>query len=179
MFCNGALLTQRRLAMTETHTTHYAHSRFAEQRLEALNITLPPPPRPLGQYVETLQTGKLLFLSGTLPIEAGVPHFRGRIGADLTLADGQRAARLATLNALALAREHLESLNRVRQVVRLGVSMVTTTEFHDHPLVADAASELLASVFGPDKVPTRVVLGMASLPLGLCIEVEVLFEIAD
>ena len=151
----------------------------ADQRLKDLNISLPVPPRPLGAYVESLQSGNLLFLSGTLPIEAGVPRFKGRIGGDLTLEDGQHAARLATLNALALAKAHLSSLNRITQVARLGVSMVTTPEFLDHPKVADAASELLASVFGPDKVSTRLVFGMASLPLGLSVELELIFEIAD
>jgi enamine deaminase RidA (YjgF/YER057c/UK114 family) len=150
---------------------------LAEQRLQVLGIALPAPPTPLGAYVESLQSGNLLFLSGTLPIEAGVPRFQGRIGGDLTLEDGRQAARLATLNALALAKAHLQSLNRITQIVRLGVSMVTTTEFREHPKVADAASELLASVFGPDKVPTRMVLGMGTLPLGLCIEVEVIFEV--
>jgi enamine deaminase RidA (YjgF/YER057c/UK114 family) len=91
--------------------------------------------------------------------------------------DGRQAARLATLNALALAKAHLQSLNRIKQIVRLGVSMVTTAEFQEHPKVADAASELLAGVFGPDKVPTRLVLGMGSLPLGLCLEVEIIFEV--
>ena len=157
--------------------SRHMHSLCADQRLETLGITLPPPPKPLGAYVEAVQSGTLLFLSGTLPVEAGVPRFRGRIGADLTVEDGQHAARLAALNAVSLAKEYLGSLNRVRQVVRLGVSMVTSPEFHDHPKVADAASEVLASVFGPDKTSTRLVLGMGSLPLGLCVELEVILEV--
>jgi enamine deaminase RidA (YjgF/YER057c/UK114 family) len=151
----------------------------AEQRLKDLQIDLPPPPKPLGAYVESVQTGTLLFLSGTLPIEDGVSRFHGRIGDNLNIEDGRNAARLAALNALALAKAHLKSLNRIKQVVRLGVSLVTTENFREHPRVADGASELLAAVFGPDKVSTRLVLGMHSLPLGLCVEVEVIFEIAD
>ena len=142
-----------------------------------LNIKLPPAPTPLGAYVEAVQSGNLLFLSGTLPVEAGVPKFAGRIGGELSLEEGRAATRLATLNALALAREHLGSLGRVRRVVRLAVNLVTTPEFRDHPKVADAASELLVSVFGADKISTRQVLGMASLPLGLCVELEVTLEI--
>ena len=157
--------------------SRHMHSLYADQRLENLGITLPPPPKPLGAYVEAVQSGNLLFLSGTLPVEAGVPRFRGRIGADLTVEDGQHAARLAAMNAVSLAKEYLGSLNRVRQVVRLGVSMVTSPEFNDHPRVADAASEVLASVFGPDKTSTRLVLGMGSLPLGLCVELEVILEV--
>src|SRR5580698_1588293 len=102
-----------------------------EQRLKELGINLPQPPKPLGAYVETLQTGNLLFLSGTLPVEAGKPKYVGRIGDDLSLEDGRHAARLAALNALAVAKEHLVSLNRVTQVVRLGISLVTTYDFRE------------------------------------------------
>jgi enamine deaminase RidA (YjgF/YER057c/UK114 family) len=148
-----------------------------EQRLKDLGINLPRAPKPLGAYVEAVQTGSLLFLSGTLPVEAGKPQYVGRIGNDLSIEDGRHAAKLAALNALALAKEHLESLNKVRKVVRLGVSLVTTDDFREHPEVADAASELFASVFGPEKISTRLVLGMATLPLGMCVELEVIFEV--
>lgn len=144
-----------------------------------LNIVLPRAPTPLGAYVEAVQTGNLLFLSGTLPVEAGVPKFVGRIGGDLSLEEGRAATRLAALNALALAREHLGSLDRVTRVVRLGVNLVTSADFRDHPKVADAASELLVDVFGPERISTRQVLGVASLPLGLCVELEVILEIGS
>jgi enamine deaminase RidA (YjgF/YER057c/UK114 family) len=150
----------------------------AEQRLKELGIDLPQPPKPLGAYVETSQTGNLLFLSGTLPVESGTPKYIGRIGDELSIEDGQRAARLAALNALALAKEHLGSLNDVRKVVRLGISLVTALDFREHPKVADAASELFVSVFGPEKISTRLVLGMATLPLGMCVELEVILEVA-
>ena len=88
-----------------TNTT----SASAEQRLKDLGIILPRPPTPLGAYVEAVQAGNLLFLSGTLPVEGGVPKFLGRIGAELSVEDGRRATRLAALNALALARERLTS----------------------------------------------------------------------
>lgn len=149
-----------------------------EQRLKELGIDLPQPPKPLGAYVETLQTGNLLFLSGTLPVEAGKPKYLGRIGDSLSVEDGQRAARLAALNAIALAKEHLGLLNKVMRVVRLGISLVTTQDFREHPKVADAASELFLRVFGTDKMSTRLVLGMATLPLGMCVEVEVILEVA-
>src|ERR1700726_371465 len=154
-------------------------SERAEQRLKELGIDLPRPPTPLGAYVEVVQTGNLLFLSGTLPVEGGVPKFLGRIGGELSVEDGRRATRLAALNALALAREHLGSLDRVTRVVRLGVSLVTTPEFREHPKVADAASELLVSVFGADKTSTRLVFGMASLPVGACVVLESIFEIGE
>jgi enamine deaminase RidA (YjgF/YER057c/UK114 family) len=151
----------------------------AEQRLKELGINLPRPPTPLGAYVEAVQAGNLLFLSGTLPTEGGVPKFLGRIGGELSVEDGRRATRMAVLNALAIAKDHLGSLDRVTRVVRLGVSLGTTPEFREHPKVADAASELLVSVFGGDKTSTRLVFGMASLPVGVCVVLESIFEIRD
>jgi len=155
-----------------TNTTNVS----ADQRLKELGINLPRPPTPLGAYVEAVQAGSLLVLSGTLSIEEGVPKFQGRIGGELSVEDGRRATRLAVLNALALVKEHLGSLDKVKRVVRLGVSLVTTPDFREHPKVADAASEILGSVFGSDKTSTRVVLGVASLPVGVCAEVDLIFE---
>ena len=151
----------------------------ADQRLRELDINLPKPPTPLGAYVEGVQTGNLLFLSGTLPAEGRTPKFLGRIGGDLSVEDGRRATRLAALNAIALAKEYLGSLDRVKRVVRLGVSLVTTAEFRDHPKVADAASDLFVSIFGADKTSTRVVYGMASLPAGVSVVLESIFEIGN
>ena len=148
----------------------------ADQRLKDLGIDLPRPPTPLGAYVEAVQAGNLLVLSGTLSIEEGVPKFQGRIGGELSVEDGRRATRLAVLNSLALVKEHLGSLDKVKRIVRLGVSIVTTPDFREHPKVADAASEILGSVFGSDKTSTRVVLGVASLPVGVCAEVDLIFE---
>jgi enamine deaminase RidA (YjgF/YER057c/UK114 family) len=158
-----------------TNTTNTS----AEGRLKELGIILPRPQTPLGAYVEAVQAGNLLFLSGTLPVEGGVPRFLGHIGAELSLEDGRRATRLAALNALALAKEHLESLDRVARVVRLGVSLATAPDFREHPKIADAASELMVSIFGPEKTSTRLVFGMVSLPVGVCVVLESIFEIAD
>jgi enamine deaminase RidA (YjgF/YER057c/UK114 family) len=156
-----------------------ATSNTAEERLRDLGVDLPYPPTPFGAYVEAVQTGSLLFLSGTLPLEGGIPKFMGRIGGELSVEDGQRATHLATVNALAAAREHLGSLNRVTRVVRLIVSLVTTTEFRQHPRVADAASELLAAVFGAATMSTRMVYGVASLPVGVCVVVELILEVSN
>ena len=150
----------------------------AEQRLRDLGIDLSHPPRPLGAYVEAVQTGSLLFLSGTLPLEGGTPKFVGRVGGELSIEDGRRATHLAALNSLAAAREHLGSLDRVTRVVRLAVSLLTTPEFRQHPRVADAASELLVAVFGADRTSTRLVYGAASLPVGVCAVVELILEVS-
>jgi enamine deaminase RidA (YjgF/YER057c/UK114 family) len=149
----------------------------AEQRLKELDIELPSPPEPFGTYVEAVQTSNLLFLSGMLPTEGHVAKTIGRVGAELDVESGRKAAYLAALNALAVARQHLGSLDKVARIVRLGVSMATSGDFRDHPKVADAASELLSDVFGTDKNPCRLVYGVASLPLGTPVELEVIFEV--
>jgi len=151
----------------------------AEERLEALSIELPLPPSPLGAYVEAVQSGNLLFLSGILPVENGKPRYTGTIGRGMSPEEGREAARLAAVNAIAVAREHLGSLDRVTKVIRLGVSLVAADEFTDHPKVADGASELLSDVFGEGRTSTRIVLGVATLPLGVPVELEVIFEVTD
>jgi enamine deaminase RidA (YjgF/YER057c/UK114 family) len=150
----------------------------AEQRLKELDIELPVPPEPFGAYAEAVQTGNLLFLSGMLPTEGRSAKFTGRLGAELDLQAARQAAQLAALNVLALARQHLGSLDRVRRIVRLGVSIATAGDVRDQPKVADAASELLQNVFGKERNPCRLVYGVASLPLGTPVELEVIFEVA-
>jgi enamine deaminase RidA (YjgF/YER057c/UK114 family) len=155
-----------------------SRSASAEQRLKELGIKLPAPPEPFGTYVEAVQTGNLLFLSGMLPTEGHEAKFIGRVGAELDVEAGRKAAYLATLNALAVARQYLASLDKVAQVVRLGVSVATSGDVRDQPEVADAASDLLQSVFGKDRNPCRLVYGVASLPLGTPVELELIFEVA-
>jgi enamine deaminase RidA (YjgF/YER057c/UK114 family) len=151
----------------------------AEQRLMELGISLPAPPEPFGIYVEAVQTGNLLFLTGMLPTEAQVAKFTGRVGAELDVETGRKAARLAAFNALAVARQHLGSLDRVSRIVRLGVSVATSGDVRDQPKVADGASELLQDVFGKDKNPSRLVVGVASLPLGAPVALEIIFEVTE
>jgi len=151
----------------------------AEQRLKELGIKLPEPPQPFGTYAEAVQTGNLLFLSGMLPTEGHAAKFVGRVGAELDVEVGRKAARLAALNALAVARQHLGSLDKVTRVVRLGVSVATSGDVREHPKVADGASDLLQDVFGKDKNPSRLIYGVASLPLGTPIELEIIFEVTN
>ena len=150
----------------------------AERRLKELGVELPAPPEPFGTYVEAVQTGNLLFLTGMLPTEGRSAKFTGRVGAELDVQTGRAAAELTALNALAVAREHLGSLDRVSRIVRLGVYIATVGDVRDHPKVADGASELLQKVFGKEKNPSRLVYGVASLPLGTPVELELIFEVA-
>ena len=150
----------------------------AEQRLKELGINLPAPPEPFGTYAEAVRTGNLLFLTGMLPTEGRTAKFIGRVGAELDVEAGRQAARIAALNALAVARQHLGSLDKVTRIVRLGVSVATAREVREHPKVADGASELLQDIFGKDKNPSRLVYGVASLPLGTPVELEMIFEVS-
>jgi enamine deaminase RidA (YjgF/YER057c/UK114 family) len=150
----------------------------AEQRLKELGIKLPAPPEPFGTYVEAVQTGNLLFITGMLPTEGRFAKFIGRVGAELDVDAGRQAAHLAALNVLAVAKKHLGSLDKVTRIVRLGVSIATSGDVRDQPKIADAASELLQDVFGKEKNPCRLVYGVASLPLGTPVELEILFEVA-
>jgi enamine deaminase RidA (YjgF/YER057c/UK114 family) len=154
-------------------------SSSAEQRLQQLGIELPAPPQPFGIYVEAVLSGELLFLTGMLPTQGHKAKFLGRVGGELDVAAGYNAARLAAVNALAVVKEHLGSLDRVKRIVRLGVSIATSGEFRDHPKVADGASELLQEVFGAERNPSRLVQGVASLPLGVPIALELIFEVSE
>jgi enamine deaminase RidA (YjgF/YER057c/UK114 family) len=149
----------------------------ADQRLDAMQIQLPQAPTPFGAYVPAVQTGNLLFLSGILATVGHSATITGVVGKNLDIAVGRNAARAAALNVLALTKKQLGSLDRVTRVVRLGVYVAATPEFTEHPKVADAASELLRDVFGEATVSSRLVFGVASLPLGSPVELEVILEV--
>src|SRR4030081_1182155 len=129
------------------------NSTTAEERLATLGIKLPAPPELFGTYVEAVQTGNLLFLTGMLPTEGRAAKFVGRIGAELDVEAGRKAAHLAALNALAVARQHLGSLDKVTRIVRLGVLVATSGDVREQPKIADGTSELLQDV--SEKTKTR------------------------
>ena len=153
------------------------NSTTAEDRVAKLGIHLPDAPTPFGAYVPAVQTGNLLFLSGMLATSGHTATVVGVVGKDLDVKAGRDAAHTAALNALALTKKHLGSLNRVSRVVRLGVYVAATPEFREHAKVADAASELLRDVLGEETVSSRLVFGVASLPLGSAVELEVILEV--
>jgi enamine deaminase RidA (YjgF/YER057c/UK114 family) len=148
-------------------------------RLSELGIVLPSPPKPLGAYVETSDTGNLLFLSGTLPVVNRKLAIAGRLGENLSVKDGQEAARIASLNALAAAKEHLGDIDRLKKLVKLTVLMATTEHFTEHAPVADGASDLFVQIFGRDAGHVRLVYGVYSLPIGTPVIVDTIFEIEN
>ncbi|HKA01796.1 MAG TPA: RidA family protein [Candidatus Solibacter sp.] len=144
-----------------------------------LAIALPPPPRPLGAYTPTVQVGPLLFVSGMLPLRAGKPAIVGTIGKSLDAEAARDAVRLAVLNGLSAASAHTGTLDAIRRVVRFAVSLRSTPEFTNHASVADSGSQLLTAVFGPEMPHTRLVYGVRSLPGGMPVEVELIFELEE
>lgn len=146
-------------------------------RLVALGITLPAPPTPLGAYVESSDAGNLLFLSGTLPVVNRKVTIAGRLGDNLSVKQGQEAARIAALNALAVAKEHLGDLDRLKKLVKLTVLIATTAQFTEHAIVADGASDLFVGIFGAQAGHVRLVYGVYSLPIEAPVIVDTVFEL--
>ena len=140
---------------------------------------LPSPPTPLGAYVEVVRSGNLRLPQRDAAGRRRKPQFLGRVGGELTLEDGRKAAATACLNGLSAAKAFLGSLDHVTAIAKLGVFIATEGDFREHPKVADGASELLREIFGADKLSTRIVLGVASLPLGMPIELELVLEVGN
>jgi enamine deaminase RidA (YjgF/YER057c/UK114 family) len=146
-------------------------------RVSELGIVLPESPMPLGAYVESSDAGSLLFLSGMLPVVNRKLAISGRLGENLSVKQGQEAARIASLNALAAAKQHLGTLDRLKKLVSLTVLIATTEQFVDHAPVADGASNLFVQIFGEEAGHVRLVYGVQSLPVGAPLIVDVIFEI--
>ena len=143
-----------------------------EANVRLLQLALPEMPRPLGDYVPAVEAGDLPFVSGMLPVEHGATAFVGRVGQELTIESGRKAAQLAVANALAIARDAV-GLNRLAGVVRLGIHVACAPDFEEHAVIADAASELLNQVF--EGRHSRLAFGNSSLPGGMPVELEVIF----
>jgi enamine deaminase RidA (YjgF/YER057c/UK114 family) len=149
----------------------------SEARLAALGLTLPDAPAPAANYVPFQISDKLLFIAGQ--VSAGADGgIKGTLGADLTVENGQNAARLACLNVLAQAKAALGSLDRIGQALRLTGFVNATSDFADHPSVINGASDLLVGVLGDRGRHTRAAVGVASLPFGFAVEVDAIFAIA-
>jgi len=150
-----------------------------EAKLEKLGYKLPVPPNPVANYVPVVRTGDLLFTSGVLPMEGGKLLFSGRLGSDLTIEQGQEAARLALLNALALLKQELNDLDRVARIVKLCGYICSPSGFTQQPKVLNGASDLLVGVFDEAGRHARVAVGVAELPLGAPIEIDLIVQVKN
>lgn len=149
-----------------------------EKELQRLGLALPAPAAPRANYVPFVQSGALVFVAGQLPNADGQVAVVGRLGADVSLEEGQRAARLCALNILAHVKTACGGdLDRVRRCVRLGGFVASTPEFLDHPLVINGASDLLVEAMGDAGRHARAAVGVAALPRGAAVEIEAVFEI--
>lgn len=150
-----------------------------EARLKELSLTLSAATAPVANYVPFVISGNLVFISGQIGLVDGKPQFLGRLGADFDVEQGYRAARLCGLNLITQLKEACGGdLDRVRRVIRLGGFVNCTPEFTDHPKVINGASDLMVDVFGDIGRHARAAVGVPSLPLGVAVEVEGVFEIA-
>lgn len=149
-----------------------------EARLRAMGITLPPAPAAGGVYKPVLVIGSFAYVSGHGPLRADGSFITGRLGDDLDVEAGRTAARQTALAMLASLRQELGTLNRLSRVVKLLGLVQATPDFGDHPAVINGCSELLAELLGPERgVGARSAVGMASLPRGIAVEIEGIFEI--
>lgn len=149
------------------------------ERLTELGIVLPPAPAPGGVYRPAVQTGNLVYVSGQLNMVDGELTVSGKLGREVSLEDGQAAARQCGLNCLAAALGLLGSLDRVVRVVRLTGYVSSAEGFTRQPQVVNGASELLRDVFGDDGMGSRLALGVAELPRGAAVEVDVILEVRE
>lgn len=148
-----------------------------EQRLKDLGITLPVPAAAVANYVPFVVTGNLVFVSGQLPLDNGKPAVQGKLGAEVSVEDGIRAARLCGLGLLAQVRAATGDLDHVKRVVRLTAFVASTPDFTDQPKVVNGASDLMVEVLGDAGRHARVAVGAPSLPLNVTVEIEGIFEI--
>ena len=147
-----------------------------EDKITQLGLLLPPAPKPVGLYQPFVVTGKLAFLSGQISKDAEGKILAGKVGKDLSLAEGQTAARLAALNVLSLMK-HLIGFEKISRIVKMTGFVQTAPDFYEIPAVLNAASQLFGEVMGDAGLHARSAVGMASLPLNAAVEIELVLEL--
>jgi enamine deaminase RidA (YjgF/YER057c/UK114 family) len=148
-----------------------------EERLAGLGIELPPAPAPVASYIPVVVSGTLAFVAGQVPLSDGKLLVAGKLGAELDVEAGADAARRCVLQSLSALKAELGSLDRIRRIVKLTVFVASAPGFTDQPKVANGASDLLGDMFGEMGRHARSAVGVAELPLGAPVEVEVIAEI--
>ena len=153
------------------------NSMGAEQKLKELGLILPPPPKPMANYVPTVKTGNLLFVSGHGPYDDGKTKISGKVGQELTVEEGYQTARNVALNCLASIKATIGDLDKVERFVKLLGMVNCTDDFKDQPKVINGCSDLLAAIFEEAGKHARSAVGMQSLPNQIPVEIEMILEI--
>ncbi len=152
----------------------------AEKNFEALNLTLPPAPTPMGVYKPLLVVGKFVYVSGHGPVQKDGSRIIGRIGNDMDIEAGKLAAQQVGLTILATIKANLGSLDRIGKVIKVLGMVNCTADFERHPYVINGCSELFAKVWGTEHgIGVRSAVGMGSLPENIPVEIEAMFELAE
>ncbi|WZO96927.1 RidA family protein [Isosphaeraceae bacterium EP7] len=151
----------------------------AEARIAELNLELPPAPKPVATYLPAVTTGKFVYVSGHGPLRPDGSLHQGKLGDDLDVAAGQAAARQTGLAILATLQSHLGSLDKIKRLVKVLGMVNALPDFADHPKVINGFSDLMVEVFGDAGKGARSAVGMGSLPGGIAVEIEAIFELAD
>ncbi len=149
-----------------------------EEKLKSLNITLPSPPKPAGAYIPVVKSGNTVYVSGQIPIEDGKVAFKGKVPSVQSLEQAQKAARLCAINALAQLKSELASLDKISKILRVSGFVNSESDFTEQPKVINAASDLLFEIFGEKGQHSRIAVGVASLPLGATVEIDMIVEIS-
>lgn len=148
------------------------------ERIQSLGLNLPEAPAPIAAYVNCVRTGNLLFLSGGLPID-GERKIIGKVPSEVSVEEAAEGARMVILNRLAVIRDEIGSLDRVKRIVSLNGFVHSDPDFFGHPQVINGASELLVEIFGDKGKHSRTALGAAALPLNVAVEINLVVEIED
>ena len=150
-----------------------------EQKLKELGIQLSSPSSPVANYVNTVRTGNLIFISGKGPLKKDGNYILGKLGENLTLEQGYEAARLTAINLISTLKASIGDLSKVKRIVRVTGMVNATSDFIDHPKVVNGCSDLLVEVFGDNGKHTRAAVGMNSLPLNIAVEIDMIVEVYD
>jgi len=154
-----------------------ANATDAEEKLKELGITLPQPPSPVANYVNAVRTGNLIFLAGKGPKSADGSEITGKLGREISIEEGYRAARLTGINQLAVLKAELGDLNKVKRIVKVLGMVNSDPSFVEQPAVINGFSDLMVEVFGDKGRHARAAVGMASLPRGQAVEIEMIVEV--
>ena len=150
-----------------------------EDQLKELGFTLPVTPKPVAEYVPAKRVGNLVYVSGQGPIQEGKPVYIGRVGQEVSLEEGYKAAQICALNCLSAVKEAVGSLEQVEEVIQVRGFVNSAPNFHDQPKVVNGASELLVNIFGKRGKHARAALGTSNLPGNIPVEIEMIVRITE